>query len=527
MQKGGGLIDRETSDLRIADAAKTLFSYCRARTNSREEAEDLSQDILLELLRSRGNLRDDRAFYAFMWAVAGNVYKNWCKKRARPVGSPLDERLPDDSPPLTDLLEKETDLALLRRELSLLTERHRRVTVLYYFDGLRVAEIAERLGLSEAMVKFLLFKSRQILKEGMDMERTWGNLSFQPGSLQLRFWGSGSNPFWKTCEDSPIAQNILLACYNDRCTAEEISLQLGVAMPYLEKDLQKLCGQGVLVQKGGRYETAVVIFTKEAAAEKDAKMLPFQKDIAEIIEKFLRVNLDAIKAIGFHQGVEDDNLLRWHVAAILLEQAVIHKYQGSLKFEYPTRFPGCKAFVWGEEDYGSRWFGGFGTCGKTNAAGDLIRFLDFSANGEMDHHYFFNYPNRVNVILDIAGGKSADFSENDREEIAGFIQRGFAEKAADALRLRLPVFTKEQFDRLLDLLDSVTDEIAEKTRAMVAVVTDILVQHTPVPMKKEAESIAWLKMFDAISAPVSLMLDSGALRKAAQGEHPTAYVVLG
>ena len=519
-------MDRETSDLRIANAAKVLFSYCRARTGSREEAEDLSQDILLELLRSRGNLRDDGAFYGFMWAVAGNVYKNWCKKRARPASSVLDERLSNGSPPLYDLLEKETDLALLRRELSLLTERHRKVTVLYYFDGLRVAEIAERLGLSEGMVKFLLFKSRQILKEGMDMERTWGNQSYNPGSLQLRFWGSGSNPFWKTCEDSLIAQNILLACYNDRCTAEEISLQIGVAVPYLEKDLQKLCGQGVLVQKGGRYETAVVIFTRQAAAEADAKMLPFQKEIAETIAEYLQQRLDAIKAIGFYQGGGEDNLLRWHVAAILLEQAVIHKYQGSLEFKYPTRFPGCKAFVWGEEDYGSRWFGGFGTCGKTNAAGDLIRFLDFSVNGKMDHHYFFNYPNRVNVILDIANGKTA-FSENDREEIAGLIQRGFIEKAGDELRLRLPVFTKAQFDRLLGLLDGVTDEIAEKTRAMVAVVTDILVQHAPVPMKKEAESIAWLKMFDAITAPVSFLLDGDALRKAAQGEHPTAYVVLG
>jgi len=520
-------LDRETSDERITDAAKTLFSYCRARTGSREEAEDLSQDILLELLRSRGSLRDDRAFYGFMWAVAGNVYKNWCKKRARPVNAPLDERLPDDSPPFAALLEKETDLALLRRELALLTERHRKVTVLYYFEGLRVAGIAEKMGLSEGMVKFLLFKSRQILKEGMDMERTTGSLSFQPGSLQLRFWGSGSNPFWKTCEDSLIAQNILLACYNDRCTAEEISLQIGVAVPYLEKDLQKLCGMGVLTKKGGRYETAVVIFTKEAAAEADAKMLPLQKEIAGIIDACLREKPGGIKGIGFYQGAENDSLLRWHIAAILLEQAVIHKYQGSLEVAYPTRFPGCEAFVWGEEDYGCRWFGGFGTTIKHNAAGDYVRFLDFSVNGPMDHHYFFNYPNRVNVLLDIANGKSSDFSENDREEIAGFIQRGFVEKTGDMLHLRLPVFTKGQFEALLAMLDGTTTEIAERTRAMVAAVTEILLQHTPAAMKKEAESIAWLKMFDAINAPVSLMLDAGTLGRAAENEHPTAYIVLG
>ena len=519
-------MDRETSDERIAGAAKTLFSYCRARTGTREEAEDLSQDILLELLRSRGNLRDDRAFYGFMWAVAGNVYKNWCKKRARPADAPLDERLPDGSPPIAGLLEKEEDLALLRRELALLTERHRKVTVFYYFDGLRVGEIAERLGLSEAMVKFLLFKSRQILKEGMDMERTWGNLSYNPGHLRMGFWGKGPNPY-KLVEDSLIAQNILLACYNDRCTAEEISLQIGVTVPYLEKDLKALCEHNVLTCRGGRYETSIVIFTKEFAREADAKMLPYQQEIAAIIQKCLNEKLDEIKSIGFYQGAPDENLLRWHIAAILLEKAVISKYQGNMEIATPTRFPGCEAFVTGEEDAGSRWFDGFGTSWSGNAAGDLIRFLDFMVNGEMDHFYFFNYPNRGNVILDIANGKSDGFSENDKTEAAGLIERGFAEKTGDALRLRLPVFTKAQFERLLELLDGVTDEIAEKTRRMVEAAKEILIQYTPAALRKEAESASMMMMFDAIAAPVQLLLEDGTLGRVRENEHPTAYVVLG
>lgn len=67
---------------RIAEASKTLFSYCMARTPNRWEAEDLCQDILCELVKSSARLRDERAFYAFMWSLAGNVYKQWCRKRA-------------------------------------------------------------------------------------------------------------------------------------------------------------------------------------------------------------------------------------------------------------------------------------------------------------------------------------------------------------------------------------------------------------------------------------------------------------
>lgn len=43
---------------RIAEASRTIFSYCMARTPNREEAEDLCQDILCELVGSSSRLRD-------------------------------------------------------------------------------------------------------------------------------------------------------------------------------------------------------------------------------------------------------------------------------------------------------------------------------------------------------------------------------------------------------------------------------------------------------------------------------------
>ena len=514
------------ADERIASAAKTLFTYCRVRTRSREEAEDLSQDILLALLRTRENLRDDKAFYGFMWAVAGNVYKDWCKKRARTAEVALAEQLPDRAVPIAELLEKEADIQALYRTLGLLTAQYRRVTVLYYFDGVKVSEIARRLKLSESMVKFLLFQSRKLLKEGMNMERTTSHLRFNPGSMHLRFWGAGENPFWKLCEDNLIAQNILFACYNDRCTAEEISLKIGVAVPYLEKDLQALCTHKMLVHKGGRYETDVVIFTKEFADEADKVTLPLQGKIAQILADFLRVHLAAVEAIGFAQGTADKNLLRWHIATLLLEKAVFGKYQGSLAVAFPTKYNGEEAFVWGEEDYPSR-YGSFGTCGLRNANGDLIRFLDFSLNGEMDHKYFFGYPGRVNLALAIAGGSTQDFGENDRLEISEFIKRGLVQKDGGTLQLTCPVYTAAEFARLLSLADNAMDEIAQATQEMMRTSTDILVQHTPVAMKKQAESMGWLSMFDeAICAPVKILCDSGVLRPVTESEHPTTYVVL-
>ena len=73
--------------------------------------------------------------------------------------------------------EEDSALFLLRRELALLAEKYRKAVVLYYIESKSCLEISDCLGISESMVKYLLFKSRQILKEGMRMERNYGRQS--------------------------------------------------------------------------------------------------------------------------------------------------------------------------------------------------------------------------------------------------------------------------------------------------------------------------------------------------------------
>jgi len=527
-------LEKERAYRLIEEAAKTIFSYCRARTSSKEEAEDLAQDIMLELLGAKGSFVNDKAFYGFMWAVAGNVYKNWCKKRARLTTSEINEQITDYAAPITEALEKEEDTRLLYRELSLLSEQHRKATIHYYFDGLRVSQIAKSLNISESMVKFLLFKSRKILKEGMNMERTKGDLSFNPGRLMLTPYtpkaGGGCPIDIGQFERNLIAQNILLACYNESCTAEEISLQMGVAIPYLEKDLQELCAADILVKKGGRYETAVVIFTKSYAAEVREKTFAVQQEIAAHIEQFLDERLLDIKAVGFHTGTLDDGLLRWHITQLLIEQAVLVKYENSLNHAFTTTYAAKhKSFLVGIADYSANWGGGL-TTRFNNTSGDQIRCIEFfiaSINEKLDMGYFYSKASRINTILDIANGKMDGFSENDMLEVAEFIKNGWVKKDGNSLRLCIPVYTAEQYEKVLSIMDTTTDIIAEKTREMVGISTAILLQHAPASLKDAVKEISWLERHNvAMKRPAEIMRDSGVLRRVTENEHPTMYVLL-
>ena len=67
-------MEKHELDEKVEEIAKTLLSYCTARTSNHFEAEDLAQDIILEIYKSAGNIRSADAVYGFMWAVAGNMY---------------------------------------------------------------------------------------------------------------------------------------------------------------------------------------------------------------------------------------------------------------------------------------------------------------------------------------------------------------------------------------------------------------------------------------------------------------------
>ena len=364
------------------------------------------------------------------------------------------------------------------------------------------------------------------------MERKTGDLSFNPGHMNLGIIlaktdysiSEQKHSIWNLVNGSLIAQNILFACYNDRCTAEEISLKIGVAVPYLEKDLDKLWEKNVLIQKNGKYETNVVIFTKEYQEEADEKTMPVVKDTAEIIGKFLDERLADIKSIGFHTGALDDNMLKWQVAAMILVQGII-KYETSPNRIPPKKYPGLEGFLFGREDYESPYPKGGGYGEWDNANGDSIQYHGFVPGSTMDNHTYFHNETRINITADIAKGRTADLNENNSSEVAEFIRRGFAKKTGDKLSLTFPVFTWEQHKELLSLIEDMITVFAGQTQKFIQTATDILIQHTPVPLKKEAESMAWVNMDDIWGASLKTMMDNGILQPVPEN-NPAAYTLL-
>lgn len=520
-------MDKEELDAKITETAKSILSYCMVRTSSQMEAEDLAQDIIVEIYKSAPNIRNADAFYGFMWAVAGNVYRQWCKNKAKNQVCRLDENLPDER---YETAEDSAALCLLRRELTVLAEKYRKAVILYYIENKSCSEISDTLSVSESMVKYLLFKSRKILKEGMGMERNYGQQSYNPKSLSLLFWGSGANPYQHLC-DSKISQNILFACYNDKLSAEQISLEIGVALPYMEDQLKELYEYGLLKKDGNRYYTNIVIFTRDFTNEVNAKTAKLRERIADILIEAVSKHETKVRNIDFAGADMGSNSFAWQMVSFILHTAVIEILQSKTSITYPKDKFGSECFVWGSENgepnaQESQF--SFGIVNVENEAGDRIRFMDFPVNGEMVHTCYFDRQNVTNVFLDIAKGSTAHFSENDKAAAAEMVRKGYVIPGENGLTVNAPVFTNAQYQNMKEIFTDTAVEIADEAEILMDTVTMILKNHTPVHLKKTAKAMAYLRLFeDAVSAPVANLYERRFLLPySGNGMLPTTCVIL-
>lgn len=116
-------------------------------------AADCVQDAVMETYTVRHRLPDARAWYAYLLRSLYHSGIDMVRKyrsRANYLNSGIgNEELPDVE---TAILEQET-LETLRQVIARLPERMQSILRMNYVEGLKNAEIAERLGVSEITVK--------------------------------------------------------------------------------------------------------------------------------------------------------------------------------------------------------------------------------------------------------------------------------------------------------------------------------------------------------------------------------------
>ena len=305
-----------------------LFYFCLKKTGSHIEAEDLTQDIALQIITALNKGTIPTSFSAWIWQIARNRYSVWAKEKHNRnesvTGSDIgDYEIEDESESILDEMIHTEQMALLRRELVFIKSDYRNIVVAYYIENKNVREIAESLTLPINTVKSRLLRAREILKEGMDMAREFGEKSYTPE--EVNFSNNCSRPGDKnqpySVMEHKLYQNILLEAYGTPSAAEELSLELGVALPYLEDELEWLTRETFLIKDGNKYQTAFPIVSRSAQEQVHFAWLTAVPAITKALVSFVERLNDSFVEQGeqFYGQYQDYESAKWSILMLAFD----------------------------------------------------------------------------------------------------------------------------------------------------------------------------------------------------------------
>ncbi len=146
-----------------------VFRYAFRLSGCTSTAEDIAQEVFLRAFQNLHQLRDSAAARGWLLVIARNEFLRWCRKsKASGLAvNPQECDLAEESEqPQIDLQE------WVGSALQQLPSEFRLVLLMYYFEELSYAEIAEQLNIPLGTVMSRLNRGRAHLKTALEKVNT-------------------------------------------------------------------------------------------------------------------------------------------------------------------------------------------------------------------------------------------------------------------------------------------------------------------------------------------------------------------
>jgi RNA polymerase sigma-70 factor (ECF subfamily) len=148
---------------------RPVFALCLRSTKHVADAEDLTQDVFLQVYRRISSLRNGAAFKSWLFRVATNVILMYWRRRRLPMS--LQYYLDYETSTIVDRVQalitpgcEPSDRIALARAISDLPKCRRAVLVLHDIQGMSHREIAALLGVSLSVAKSNLSRAHHHLR---------------------------------------------------------------------------------------------------------------------------------------------------------------------------------------------------------------------------------------------------------------------------------------------------------------------------------------------------------------------------
>ena len=469
---------------------EATFLWCYRHVSNTHDAEDLSQEILLEAIisyrKACGKGEPPAAFYPWFWGIAKNrlrLFYRSRKKQAILLGASVGD-LSDNEPYYFDLCDidealiAEEERARLTLELSLLSRIQRECVVLYYLQNRSVKEIARILGIPEGTVKSRLFDARKNVKKGMEepMENTNNEtknkrLSYAPAELNM--CGSNGIPsHWHFLQDTMVKQ-ILVACAYEGKTIREIAETIGVAPVYFEEKIDYLLKHRFIKETApSTYINDFPIVPQQADVDMQVAANAIHLATMPRVTAIIRDLLPEARRLILNEGDLSDGYLLWFLyvrAAWGMGNCMKKRYAEVCphkvaenngkswrlfgRVTYPDDQITCKGeykgMTWSNMHYHFR------TAKHSITVANLYEAQPFS----MSRNTLVTEGN-ADLVMRLWEDPHAELTPNEQETSAHLIQKGFLVSRDGGIYLNVPVMTWDDTWKLDELYATALDGIA-------------------------------------------------------------------
>jgi RNA polymerase sigma factor (sigma-70 family) len=494
-----------------------IFRFCLARIGRTELAEDLSQEILTEVLeglrRHSVNNLD-----AWIWTIARNRFR---RLFLRPNPAKDVVTLNFGNEPISseigieDKLILEEDKERAFRAILGIAEKYRQVLVAYYVHGESYELIARRLSMPLTSVKWRIHEGRKRLRE------RWENLMGEDtrfyDRIEMVIANNGSmDP--NRYLNRQIARAIALAAYEKPVSIEEISRTTGIPALYIEDEIEPLIFGEALQGVGAKYATNFIILKLIDYRKMIQGFHPLADDIASLVLEGIRDREAAIRAIGFRGSEEPLEGILWTFVPRVMRTAMSRASR-----DVPELY-------WG--DFLKRKDGGYGWF--VVSEGTMNDYPDASGqnsyklyDGRVQFHYYWimrYFRNRINEVLHaIASHTRRDFLHEDgtvdaaqNEGLAAeMIECGLAERRGETVSLAIPLLTGKQNRELTALLDAVADSVTPRLTALVRDIYAAFLAFTPQRLQEQIPGVIGSYLNSAVGMVVGRLEARDVMRRPA------------
>ncbi|WP_053360723.1 sigma-70 family RNA polymerase sigma factor [Bacillus sp. FJAT-27251] len=150
-----------------------LFQFLFYMVRSREQAEDLVQEVYIRVWKAHGKFEGKSSEKTWLFAIARNVAIDYfrqqqsLKRKAMMVLGEMTDQVKDTSPLPEEIAEEREEIRLVYSSLNQCTVDQRMVMILRYQQELTIAETAEALHWTEGKVKTTQHRALKKLKNFM------------------------------------------------------------------------------------------------------------------------------------------------------------------------------------------------------------------------------------------------------------------------------------------------------------------------------------------------------------------------